>query len=219
MRHGEMEFNTLTRKLAEALGAEVPDALPQSVGSSVAKADGKGKKKGKKGGKAKAKAQDQSQDETYSQMLAKFFELLREKRGRGVDPDRKVMVKRPEVQRIGTNKTSWVNFQEISDMLCRPPDHLYKFFFNELNVDGSVSGTQLLFKKRVLEKEVEATLRKYINEYVRCPLCKSMQTDLTRDPSIRVFRMKCEQCGGTRTVEAIKELYHHVSRGERKKAR
>jgi len=33
----EMEFNTLTRKLAEALGADVPDALPKSVGSSVAK--------------------------------------------------------------------------------------------------------------------------------------------------------------------------------------
>ena len=42
----EMEFNTLTRKLAEALGAEVPDALPQSVGSSVAKSDGKGDKTG-----------------------------------------------------------------------------------------------------------------------------------------------------------------------------
>ena len=36
----EMEFSTLTRKLAEALGAEVPDALPRSVGSTVAKSGG-----------------------------------------------------------------------------------------------------------------------------------------------------------------------------------
>lgn len=37
----EMEFSTLTRKLAEALGAEVPDALPRSVGSTVAKSGGR----------------------------------------------------------------------------------------------------------------------------------------------------------------------------------
>jgi DNA polymerase I len=37
----EMEFSTLTRKLAGALGAEVPDKLPRSVGSTVARSDSK----------------------------------------------------------------------------------------------------------------------------------------------------------------------------------
>jgi DNA polymerase-1 len=46
----EMEFNTLTRRIAEALGAEIPQSLPKSVGSSV-----KTTAKGKAGdGKAKA---------------------------------------------------------------------------------------------------------------------------------------------------------------------
>lgn len=44
----EMEFSTLTRKLAEALGADVPDVLVKSVGSSVAKS--KAGKQGKAGG-------------------------------------------------------------------------------------------------------------------------------------------------------------------------
>jgi DNA polymerase I len=45
----EMEFNTLTRRVAEALGAEPPPALEKSVGSSVAA-------KAKSGGKSMANA-------------------------------------------------------------------------------------------------------------------------------------------------------------------
>ena len=37
----KMEFNTLTRRIAEALGAEVPPALATSVGSSVARKEAK----------------------------------------------------------------------------------------------------------------------------------------------------------------------------------
>ncbi|MBU1209866.1 MAG: DNA polymerase I [Alphaproteobacteria bacterium] len=44
-----MEFNTLTRRIAEAMGAEPPPALPQSVGSSIAAM-------GSRGGEAIAKA-------------------------------------------------------------------------------------------------------------------------------------------------------------------
>ncbi len=35
-----MEFSTLTRRIAEALGADVPDKLPQSVGSTLSKTGG-----------------------------------------------------------------------------------------------------------------------------------------------------------------------------------
>jgi DNA polymerase-1 len=45
----EMEFNTLTRRIAEALGAEMPNKLPESVGSTVAK-KAAGSEKGKAGG-------------------------------------------------------------------------------------------------------------------------------------------------------------------------
>jgi DNA polymerase-1 len=38
----EMEFSTLTRRIAEALGAPVPDRLPRSVGSAVAQAKDRG---------------------------------------------------------------------------------------------------------------------------------------------------------------------------------
>ncbi len=48
----EMEFNTLTRRIAEALGAEPPAALPESVGKSVAK--GKAKDTKGHGGTAEA---------------------------------------------------------------------------------------------------------------------------------------------------------------------
>ncbi len=50
----EMEFNTLTRRIAEALGAEPPAELEKSVGSSVASKSGKSASK-KGSGKAGAK--------------------------------------------------------------------------------------------------------------------------------------------------------------------
>ena len=47
-------------------------------------------------------------------------------------------------------------------------------------------------------------LRRYVNEYVLCPGCKSVDTLLDRDSTTRLMHLRCQQCGASRTVTAIK---------------
>lgn len=176
------------------------------------------KKKTKKGIK-KAGASSEEADERYREMLARIFSLRKDKNGCMADNDKKIILKQPEVQRLGTTKTAWINFIDIAEMLCRPPDHIYKYFFNELATDGSTSGSQLILKGRFNENNIEFILKKYITEYVKCRMCRSMQTVLTKDPSIRMFMMVCEKCGCTRSVQQVQEAYRAFTKGERKKQR
>lgn len=40
--------------------------------------------------------------------------------------------------------------------------------------------------------------------YVLCPGCKSVDTLLDRDSATRLMHLRCQQCGASRTVSAIK---------------
>ena len=42
------------------------------------------------------------------------------------------------------------------------------------------------------------------HRYVLCSSCKSPDTLLDRDASTRIMFMRCQQCGASRTVSAIK---------------
>jgi translation initiation factor 2 subunit 2 len=178
--------------------------------------------KRKKGKKSKKKEEQKAldNDALYADMLARIFDLLRNKKSGGTETKRGIVVKQPEVVRFGTKKSAWINFQEICDILRRSNEHLSKFIFVELGTKGSIAGgSQLILKGRFMEKQIENLLKKYITEYVLCQMCKCMNTSLERDPSIRAFTMKCENCGSTRSVNPIKEGYTAVSKGDRKKAK
>merc|ERR1712187_227629 len=96
--------------------------------------------------------------------------------------------------------------------------------------EGSVAGTattrsegsgcdgQLILKGRYQPKHCESLLRKYIKEYVTCEMCKSANTQLTKDSSTRLFMVMCDNCGASRTASSIKSGYHAVTRGDRRAA-
>ena len=159
-------------------------------------------------------------DAQYEIMVNRIFELLKKNKGGVPDKQQKCIVKQPEVVREGTKKTCWTNFQDICDNLGRSSDHLSKFILMELGTEGSIAReTQMILKGRYQEKQIENLLKKYITEYVMCQMCKSIDTILTKDSSIRMFTMTCKRCACTRSVQSIKEGYHHVSKAERNKAR
>lgn len=102
----------------------------------------------------------------------------------------------------------------------REKEHVQSFFLAELGTTGSIDGSdRFLLKGRYLPKYIENLLRKYITEYVTCHMCKSLETELTRDPVTRLFFLSCKACGSQRSVTAIKAGFHATSKGERKKAR
>jgi translation initiation factor 2 subunit 2 len=125
-------------------------------------------------------------------------------------PRQRFVMRPPQVLRVGTNKTSFVNFAEICKALHRQPKHLIDFLLAELGTSGSVDGnSQFIIKGRFQSKQIENVLRRYINEYVSCHTCRSPETILRKDT--RMFFLQCESCGSRCSVASIKSGFHAVT--------
>ncbi|KAF7990448.1 hypothetical protein HCN44_000253 [Aphidius gifuensis] len=154
---------------------------------------------------------DNERDYTHEELLERIFSIMREK-----NPDmvagkkQKFIMRPPQVVRIGTKKTSFVNFTEICKTLHRQPKHLLDFLLAELGTSGSVDGnSQLIIKGRFQQKQIENVLRRYIKEYITCHTCKSPDTILQKDT--RIFFLQCETCGSRCSVANIKSGFQAVT--------
>jgi len=167
---------------------------------------------------------------SYGEMLARLYDLV-ENKCPTLGTAKKHVLKPPQVVRVGSKKVAWVNFAEICQMIKRPSDHLVSFVLAEFGTEGSVAGSataraegagadgQLILKGRYLPKHLESVLRKYIKEYVTCNMCKSAETILEKDPSTRLWVVRCSICGADRTATSIKSGYHAVTKSDRRQAK
>eukprot|EP01061_Rhynchopus_euleeides_P012685 TRINITY_DN223_c0_g1_i1.p5 TRINITY_DN223_c0_g1~~TRINITY_DN223_c0_g1_i1.p5 ORF type:complete len:146 (+),score=55.56 TRINITY_DN223_c0_g1_i1:714-1151(+) len=118
--------------------------------------------------------------------------------------NQKTKIRPPTVQRDGTKKVAFTNFAEICKSLNRPQEHLFNFIKTELGTTGNIDGSyNLILKGRLTSKHIEGLLRKYIEAYVTCGMCKSVDTNLVKDPHTRLTTLACNQCGASRTVQSI----------------
>ncbi|KAF4801605.1 Eukaryotic translation initiation factor 2 subunit 2 [Turdus rufiventris] len=108
-------------------------------------------------------------DYTYDELLNRVFNIMREKNPDMVAGEkRKFVMKPPQVVRVGTKKTSFVNFTDICKLLHRQPKHLLAFLLAELGTSGSIDGNnQLVIKGRFQQKQIENVLRRYIKVQAR----------------------------------------------------
>uniref|UniRef100_A0A3Q2C8A1 Eukaryotic translation initiation factor 2 subunit 2 n=1 Tax=Cyprinodon variegatus TaxID=28743 RepID=A0A3Q2C8A1_CYPVA len=146
-----------------------------------------------------------------SQLLNRVFNIMREKNPDMVAGEkRKFVMKPPQVVRVGTKKTSFVNFTDICKLLHRQPKHLLAFLLAELGTSGSIDGNnQLVIKGRFQQKQIENVLRRYIKEYVTCHTCRSPETILQKDT--RLYFLQCETCHSRCSVASIKTGFQAVT--------
>lgn len=162
---------------------------------------------------------DHKSEYTYGDLLTRAHDMLESNNPDLVEKKRRNM-KPPQLTRIGTKKTLWVNYHEICTMMQRPPEHVSQFFMAELSTEGNIDGSQrLVIRGKFVPKYIESLLRKYIVEYVTCQMCRSPNTELTRDSSTRLQFVNCKDCGSNRSVSAIRSGYHATSRADRRAAR
>jgi len=155
----------------------------------------------------------------YSELLDRVVGILHAHNPDLIEKKRRNM-KPPQLTRVGTKKTLWVNFQEICTMMQRPPEHVFQFFMAELGTEGSIDGNQrLVIRGKYVPKYIESLLRKYIVEYVTCQMCRSPNTELVKDSGSRLFFCNCRDCGSSRSVAPIRTGYHATSRADRRAAR
>jgi len=150
-------------------------------------------------------------DYTYEELLQRAFNIMREKNPDMVAGEKKKFVmKPPQVLRVGTKKTSFANFLEISKTLRRTPKHLQAFLLAELGTSGSVdANNHLIIKGRFQQKQIENILRRYIKEYVTCHTCRAPETILEKDT--RLHFLRCEKCGSRCSVQSIKSGFQAVT--------
>ncbi|XP_054748625.2 eukaryotic translation initiation factor 2 subunit 2-like [Lytechinus pictus] len=150
-------------------------------------------------------------DYTYDELLTRAFDIMRSKNPDMVTGEKKRFIMRPpQVVRIGTKKSSFVNFTEICKMLHRPTEHLLNFLLAELGTSGSIDGNnQLIIKGRFQQKQMESVLRRYIKEYVTCHTCRSSETFLHKEN--RLFFLQCERCQSRCSVASIKSGFQALT--------
>jgi len=147
----------------------------------------------------------EDRDYKYEELLDRVFGILKEKNPELTGERRRTVLKPPQVAREGTKKTVFTNFMDLCKAMNRQHEHVSAYLLAELGTSGSLDGQQrLVIKGRFLPKSFETVLRRYVNEYVLCPGCKSVDTLLDRDSSTRLMHLRCQQCGASRTVSAIK---------------
>ncbi|KAG2496630.1 hypothetical protein HYH03_005451 [Edaphochlamys debaryana] len=141
----------------------------------------------------------------YEELLERVFGILREKNPELTGERRRTVLKPPQVAREGTKKTVFTNFMDLCKAMNRQHEHVSQYLLAELGTSGNLDGQQrLIVKGRFLPKSFETVLRRYVNEYVLCPGCKSVDTLLDKDSATRLMHLRCQQCGASRTVQAIK---------------
>ncbi|XP_074603625.1 eukaryotic translation initiation factor 2 subunit beta [Brevipalpus obovatus] len=154
---------------------------------------------------------DSDRDYDYKELLQRVFFTIKEKNPDIISGEKKRLVMRPpQVLRVGTKKTSFANFLDICKSLHREAKHLQAFLLAELGTNGSVdANNQLIIKGRFQQKQIENVLRRYIKEYVACQTCRSPETILQKDT--RLFFLQCETCGSRRSVVSIKSGFQAVT--------
>jgi len=162
---------------------------------------------------------DGEADYTYEQLLSRIMKKIHKNHPDLVEK-RQYVMKPPHLMRIGTNKTMWVNFQDICQMMHRDAEHVFRFFMSELGADGSIDGNhRLIIRGKYKPAYIESLLRKYIAEYVACQTCRSPNTALARDSTSRLHFVQCRDCSASRSVVQIRTGFHAQTRADRRAAR
>jgi translation initiation factor 2 subunit 2 len=90
------------------------------------------------------------------------------------------------------------NFQEITGVLRREPDHVIQFLAKELGCPGVLDLPRGVLKSRLTKDQIAQRMREYTAKYVICSECKRPDTHLKKEG--RLTLLICEACGAQRPV-------------------
>jgi translation initiation factor 2 subunit 2 len=94
---------------------------------------------------------------------------------------------------IHHKKTYFSNFTEFCESVNIKPVEVANFFESELNAKVSIiKGGMLAIKNRYDNEQIKSTIRKYIEKYLRCPVCRKTDTTIIKEN--KVTKQKCNLC-------------------------
>jgi translation initiation factor 2 subunit 2 len=142
-------------------------------------------------------------DYTYNALLERLYMALAKDRPQLANRSVKHIVQMPIMVREG-RKTAFVNFSNLSKDLNRDPEHFKDFILSELSTEGSVDGAlRLCLRGRFTPLTMQNIITKYIQQYVQCNSCKSLDTYFNRDNISRLNFLLCNVCESSSSLRPI----------------
>lgn len=98
----------------------------------------------------------------YDTMLAAVFKILHERNPELGDRRKKILAP-PQVSRVGSTRSAWINFQANCTQIKRSMEHVQSFILAETGTTGAIDGmSRLVVRGRYTPKMIEAMLKRYI---------------------------------------------------------
>jgi translation initiation factor 2 subunit 2 len=108
----------------------------------------------------------------------------------------------PEVQlMLQGNRTIWQNFQDIVSVLNRPGKEVLKYISGQLATAGIFEGSGAAFNGKFEAKPFNDILRRYIEQYVICPVCGRPDTNEIHDQA--AYYLVCSACGARTSIRPV----------------
>ncbi|MBS7605545.1 MAG: translation initiation factor IF-2 subunit beta [Candidatus Bathyarchaeia archaeon] len=133
---------------------------------------------------------------SYEEMLEEAYKQL---------PSEVFKRERLEVPKVACiifgSRTFLENFKDICEILNRDPNHVLRYLLKELATSGSIEGSRAVFHGRFEGEVIDRLIRRYMDEFVNCPICKRPDTKIIKEK--RLNFLVCEACGAKSPVRRI----------------
>lgn len=145
---------------------------------------------------------DENEFYPYGQLLRRFYNLLEDEKQQET---KKTNIVCPRLSKYG-KKTVFENSDQICTIIHRSIEILKNYLSHELSTEISVTEKkQLIIKGHYKQDQIESILRNFIEQYVMCSMCKLLNTRLEKDKKTRLYMIRCDSCGASKSVEPIKQ--------------
>jgi translation initiation factor 2 subunit 2 len=111
--------------------------------------------------------------------------------------DARLEIPDPHAQKDGAF-TRFTNLGDIADVLSREAEHVHRFVQRELGTSGKFSNGRARYNGTFSERDFNAAVDAYVDEYVLCSECGLPDTRLVRED--RTPMLRCDACGAFRPV-------------------
>jgi len=131
---------------------------------------------------------------TYEELLERALKMLPKK-----PSSRKSRFKVPNPDIIVSGKRTFIqNFKQICDILNRDPRLVLRYLLKELAAPGTLEGNMAVIMGEHSIQIINALLKRFIKEYVICPICGEPDTMLVKER--KMMFIICMACGAKSSV-------------------
>lgn len=136
--------------------------------------------------------------QTFNEMLDDVYSQL------GTFKSDTFILPKPELIK-DTTRVIWKNIKTFLKRTQTPPEHLEKFISQETGkkinwFSHSISDGIIIHERKIYENDIINLMKKYVDLYILCNICKNSQTEMHRNVEIKKYYIKCNHCNSSYTV-------------------